>query len=321
MGNAFLAAVAVLLLPAGALGAQPQAPVAACYDEAKADLNADHLPEALAGFKRCLAMSKAPKEVWQMTLAVALTFDLMGARARAHEYYTWFLADTARRGSLDPKWAQRRLHVAREVERLDRELLAVRARLVVTSEPAGASVRVDDQPVDLELTRSTPLTVYLAPGSHLVTVARDGASHAATVRLWPGQRRELAVALAPKPPAPGPRPEPPQATLPTPDPALELAGWTTLGVGGASLVAASVLTALTLADYDEILELQDRPATPEVAARDRELRARYGDRQLAYWTLWTVGGAAVVTGFVLLVWSADRDAPVEPRPAGVAVRF
>jgi hypothetical protein len=64
--------------------------------------------------------------------------------------------------------------------------------LMVSSEPAGATVSVNGRP----LPQTTPAQLALAPGTYQITVEKDGRQASASVEIHTGEIRSLRVVLA-----------------------------------------------------------------------------------------------------------------------------
>jgi hypothetical protein len=81
-------------------------------------------------------------------------------------------------------------------------------RVMVTSDPPGAEVRVDDEEGEQPTRGRTPLDVQLPPGAHAVYLSRPGyRDEARTVTVVPNQRVRVDVTLQPA--LPTYRPPPP----------------------------------------------------------------------------------------------------------------
>jgi len=199
------------------------------------------------------------------------------------------------------------------------------ARVVV--EPEGAEVTVDG------VTFAAPRTIGLAVGAHAVRIAAAGCQPVTATLEVPAPQAVLAsyrLAAEPapvEPPAPEPEPAP-LIIAPEPGPDLTVRSggespwspvlpWTLLG-GGVALVAVgggmhgwAIQAADDTSKYAnpvEGLSDADRKSRFDQANEDMRLRGT-----LAY-VFYGVGGAAAVTGAVLLILDAVDD---EPAAVGV----
>jgi tetratricopeptide (TPR) repeat protein len=191
-----------------------------------------------------------------------------------------------------------------EIERKAAELLALPAMLVLSSEPAGAAIKLDGQ----DTGRKTPAEISVSRGPHKLDLALSGydaASESVEARI--GARHELHAVLkaTAKAPAAGETaaadlkvaPEAPHGT-----PATAL--WITSIVGAAGLVTGTVLGFMVLA------ERSDYDANPT------EATAKRGER-LALFTdvAFGMGAMALVTGAVLYFTGDSAQAPSSAEPA------
>ena len=193
-----LLAVAALLLIASPARALPP-DVEKLYNEAKKDLQEARFFPALEKFKRSLTLVKGDAESeWQMTLAIALTYEEMDQLDHAIEYYRRFLAATApRQASLSEKWRKRRKVANDTVAKRERQVLQVRGRVDFASKPQGALVKVDGRAIGADGRAITPFTAYLQPGHRSITMELKG--HQAgkeRVHVVPGARETVALPLS-----------------------------------------------------------------------------------------------------------------------------
>lgn len=195
--------------------------------------------------------------------------------------------------------------VARKVE-----LAAQASTLLVTSEPAGARIRVGDTWIG-----TTPFELPIDAGSHEVRVELDG-----YVAQWQridavvGERLSLAFALQPSPVEPPAAVEPRVALL-------RGLGASGLGLGLAGTLAGAVLIAI-----------DERPITSDCSGDnvDAAGHCRWRHATLEPGIALVSGGAALLgTGIALLVRarksgrSSDARARVrvEPRAGGLSLSF
>lgn len=198
--------------------------------------------------------------------------------------------------------------VTAQVERFEARLAAKGVQqLTVLSQPAGATVSVDDTPVGV-----TPGTFDLAPGRHrVVLILRGYADASSDVDLAPEHAQDLTLRLAPAAvgtpgpsaiaaPAPAPlAPAPPPAPRPTPAPEQPSKGlgiwpWVVMG-GGAAVLGGAVVFELLREGAERDAE---RDAT-QIGYKDK-LETMESRRTTAR-ILAGVGGALVVAGGVMLV--------------------
>lgn len=187
-------ALVALVSPRAGLAASPDA----LYEEAKEHLSQQRYPFALEAFKRALtqvAEDSVPR--WQFLMGAALTYEKMGQKAFAIEYYQRFLRSSS--GHADAKgkkWARRRTLVADQIVGLENLLLETHARVVIKSQPSGARVRVDGVNEGADGDAVTPCTVYLAPGERRVELILDGhEGFESMARLVAGARETLNATL------------------------------------------------------------------------------------------------------------------------------
>lgn len=228
---------------------------------------------------------------------VARAYEKLNEEARALQYYRDYL----RRGPA----AQNSDEVRKRILELE-GLLSSRGvqQLTVSSEPSGATVRVDGR-----LVGTTPWTGELAPGKHQLVVSKSGhAEQSRAVDLPLAKATYVELSLPEQslgsssnagtgvtlPPAVGEESEDKSSGM------LRAGPWITLGAGGAALLGAGTF------------ELMRRSAENEAeSASQAEYREPY-DRMQSHQTtarvLAGVGGALVVAGGVwALLVHADGD--------------
>lgn len=188
-----------------------------------------------------------------------------------------------------------------DVERKAAELLSLPATLVLSSEPAGALIKLDGK----EMGARTPAEIKASRGPHtleLTLPSYEVASESVQARI--GARHELHAVLKT---VPVPPQAPPPANLkltPEAHASPTTALWITSIVGAAGLVTGTVLGFIVLAersDYD---------------AKPSEASAKRGER-LALFTdvAFGMGAMALVTGAVLYFTADDPEASATPERA------
>lgn len=179
--------------------------------------------------------------------------------------------------------------------------------LVLSSQPAGATVQIDGRPVE----GTTPMRVRLSPGAHLLQVAIGARQAAKTVDIVAGQNA-LLLEL------------PPAAEATTATGSVEPASppgsvwpWVAFGVGAAGVLTGVVFTVIAADEADQ----RDAIGEDTTAARDHH------DAMNSANTLslvgYGVGVAGVATGALLMVLDdPERSASISPAvgPGFVAVR-
>lgn len=185
------------------------------------------------------------------------------------------------------------------------------ALLCVLTEPSGTIVDVDGRAVG-----ATPWAGVLAPGTHRLTLARQGyRAEAREVVLSPRRSVELSLTLAPTDAAKvvsAPESAVLASTVPTPSAAPQPTDSTKLTRGGVDawpiLTLSAGGAALMLAGAFELsrraAEADARAATTQIAYADRydAMRARQTTARLFA----VAGGALLVTGGVLVVLDTVR---------------
>ncbi len=188
--------------------------------------------------------------------------------------------------------------------------------VVISSEPPGATVRVDDR---TPLEGTTPLTVRLTPGEHTLRLELAGHAPGATkVSVVAGRANAAQVRLQPEQPPPDVVAEPvaPRTVEDVAPPASprwrSVTGWTAVGLG---VVAAAVGTGF-LADAagraDDSERLEPRDWRSYDAGREDFEAAR-----AAGWSAIGVGGALLAAGAALLLWPDPEGVGAAVAPGGV----
>lgn len=194
------------------------------------------------------------------------------------------------------------------------------ARLAISSEPAGAAIAVDGNPTG----RTTPAEVEVPPGDHTIVLTLEGhedASQSVTVGF--GVRQEVTATLTARPDSGGGLGSeedifggggegPGDGGTPVDGGEDDGPSYTAAkifaGIGGAALVAGTVLGFLALSeqsDYDEM---------PTVETKDRgERLALFAD------VAFTVAAASLITGIVLYLTEDGGEEEEEPAAEGASV--
>jgi hypothetical protein len=202
---------------------------------------------------------------------------------------------------------------------VEARITAARARpaiLVVSSTPVGAAIAVDGNPTG----RTTPAEVEVPPGDHTVILSLEGHDDASSsVTATFGTRHEVTGTLTARPTEP--------AQLGSEDDIFGNDGQGTggdggepvdegdgpsytaakifAGIGGAALVAGTVLGFLALSEQGDF----DKMPNEETADRGERL-ALFAD------VAFGVAAASLITGIILYLTEDGGDAPAEEAPAG-----
>jgi hypothetical protein len=181
-----------------------------------------------------------------------------------------------------------RSDVANQLQAAREALDATLGTVVLRSVPAGVAARVVHVGGDEECV--TPCEVRVDPGTVTATLQHSGqerklAGTVATGTRWTARATFDAVSSA----------EPSGQTV---------AGWTTLGVGGALLINSAIFAGLTSAAYADGQQLAGEPTTDDNRRRLADLRGDVDTRGLVADVSLGVGVAAATVGLVL--WLTDR---------------
>jgi Ni,Fe-hydrogenase III small subunit len=183
-----------------------------------------------------------------------------------------------------------------DVEKKLAEIVAMPATLVITTAPAGATLKVDGQ----DSGKVTPAEIQMPRGPHTLELTLAG--HTAVTEpltAKAGVRHELHAELQPVPAPPPPVAPPPPPPAPEPASPPTEALWITGIVGAAGIVTGTVLGFLALS------ERSDYDANPTAESADRgERLALFAD------VAFGVGAMGALTALVLYVTYDD-----EPEPA------
>jgi hypothetical protein len=231
----------------------------------------------------------------ELAYNIAVTYDAMGDAPSALRWYR----DYRRQGGNDADTAPLREKVA-ELE----AVLQARGvqQVTIVSSPAGATLRVDEQPMGL-----TPFTLELKPGRHGYRLTAPGrTSVEATFDLRADRSLDVAVALEPVQETPAPLVSASALAAESHEPSFmsRIGTWTWVSLGAGTLLLGGALgVELRRGQLDS--ELSDVP--------QEQYPGRY-DSMAAHQTtarvLLGAGAAALATGGVLLVLDASREPAV-----------
>ncbi len=227
-----VAALITLLCASPALAsAQDLDAARAAYDEGEAAAEALRWDDAEVAFRRSYALSNAPSAGFNAAMALRA----LGRHVAAVELLTELLA---RHGDWE--------HASVIAERLEEERARVATLHVEALEPPAATLRLDGRPLALPASGE----VALDAGDHVLRAEADAHEPFETsLTLDFGERRSLAIRLAPLPP-----------DVPVEAPGEDIAAspWLWLAVG--AVVVAGVIVGAVLADD----AMQLRPESPNV---------------------------------------------------------
>ncbi len=194
------------------------------------------------------------------------------------------------------KGADDREQVERVVAGLVERLRARRARAVVSSVPAGASVYLDDASAPAG---TTPMTLEAPPGAHLLRLELAGHRTALrTLELRAGASEAVAVELEAAPDAPQPKAE--AVAEPSDEDWRQPIGWTAIGLGAAATGAGVYFMLSALDTADEATGLPG-----EEQARYDRLGGEVEDLQIWMWSALGAGLALAGAGTALLMSAED----------------
>ncbi|MCB9574658.1 MAG: PEGA domain-containing protein [Kofleriaceae bacterium] len=175
---AVVALVAVATPPAAAQGAAKQAERE--YKLGYRALQAGDCAEALTHYQRSYQLAPRPRTLFNM----ATCQEQLGQDAEAWRNYHTFLDQAEARDAAIVVTARERIELLRQ---------RLSGRVTVTSSPAGAEVRVDGERSSRAV---TPVTLTLAPGSHVIRVSMpDAVAAERTVEIAPEATVAIGVEL------------------------------------------------------------------------------------------------------------------------------
>ena len=304
---------------------------AALYAQGKHALKRGDHATALEYFHVCLDQVKGHEEdTLQLILAVALTYEKMGAWPQAAEFYERFARRIEGRvAELGDKWQKRLKTVQSTLTTLNRRLIKTHGRLHVDSTPDEASLVVDGQPAGVGKEALTPFTLYLTPGKHVLRVEAEGYQPTEEVILLKtGEVRTISLTLTKQPVIPVVSPPAPPVGVPiiapetlheemsvSPLPPSDnlMTQGVLMGVGGALVIAAAGLSgaAAHAQHQQQIFDVEQGESTWDALDISRE------NTQRASWVLYAAGGATLIAGlgWFLHEWINGSDAP--PKHTGM----
>lgn len=204
-----------------------------------------------------------------------------------------------------PKALESEAHYQRGVQ-LKERLIAQLGRLTIESKVENIKVTLDGRPLELTAGKATAVVL---PGGHQIVASAPGyVTRTMPVVLSPGEESSANVALE---------------LLPAPVVTRRRwPRWLPWAVGGAgATLALAGLPVMQSADssyeaYDlaitEACAPPDGCAAEDVPEETNSLRDSGDLKRRSAQVLWTVGGAAVVTGAVLLLLNQPRSVRAEP---------
>lgn len=299
--------------------ARADAPLDTIYEQAKSELKSGEHDAATRTFREGLTRAAEGPERWRFRLGLALSRELAGDRVLALTHYRRFL-----RASMDDDrarvhpWPQRRAQAELDIAELETHVMETHGRLEVTSAPAGATVMIDGAE---DPSLPTPGAWYLPEGTVRVVVRMRGygwwretvvvtAGRADTIEVSLVASQSLALAPSVRSATSTPPPFHPLRTTTIVSPGLRplaVGGYAAIGVGAASLVAATGLTLATSSSVDELRALRDQPATQAVVGREAALYDRIAVLQRAYGSLYVIGGLTAAAGAGMVLYDATSD--------------
>ncbi len=289
-----LALLLVLATPALGQSLGPEAPADRRYQRGIKLFEEGRFALAAQEFR--VALELLPGSA-RLVYNLARSLESAGQLERAIETYQLYLR-------LAPK-AGDRADVEGFVRALGKELERQRGAVLVSTEPEGAEVFVDE---DGSAGRA-PLSLRLAPGRHVLRLEAEGhRSEVREVQVEAGGSSAVSVTLAPVP-APDPEPE----VVAVADPGMsarDLAGWSLLGAGVALGAVGGVFYAVSAETAEE--------GDAEGIARSRHtaLESDFSTQQALAWTGFGLGAALLATGTTLLLLPADETLTLRPALGG-----
>lgn len=226
-----LLAVALLgvATPAAADDPKPELDAAGrLYREGVKLVDAGNYPEAEAKFEQVWAIRPSH----DVAVSLAQTEQKLGQHAAAAEHLDYAIRTTLASKSASYQAMLRDMLADAQTHCARIELVTGRGAVLTVN--GAARGKADEQGV---------LVVHLEPGHHAVVASLGGREATASIEAAPGEHRKVPVPL---PPAALPPPVPPNGTGASPfSPVVAGFGF---GLGGAGIVAASVVTALASAE-------------------------------------------------------------------------
>lgn len=179
----------------------------------------------------------------------------------------------------------------------------------VRSEPAGAMVFVDaeTEPID----GVTPATFDLKPGKYDLRIEKDGfKSSIESVKVVPGKDQEVSVTLTRQMLSDTPSANFATETIKDVDgPRLDIYGWTTLGLGVATLATSGVFYALGSSDENDVNDYNKR--APDASREELQDLKDSANTNFDVSTITAITGGVLAAAGVALVsyhyLSADEE--------------
>jgi tetratricopeptide (TPR) repeat protein len=227
----------------------------------------------------------------ELAFNIAVTYDAMGDTPSALRWYREY----RRQGGNDAESAA----VLEKVAELESALQARGVQQVtIVSSPAGATLRVDEQPMGL-----TPFTLELKPGRHGYQLTAPGlTSVESTFDLRADRSLDVVVELEPlhEAPAPSVASSAPATRVAEASFVSRIGTWTWVSLGAGTLLLGGALG----------VELRRRQLDSELDGVPQEQYPDRYDEMSTHQTMARVlcgaGAAALATGGVLLVLDASR---------------
>jgi hypothetical protein len=276
------------------LAAKPESVAMTQFRKAKKRYDQGAYREALDLFQLAWEHSHSPNA----RLYVARCFKQLDNLVAAYDEFRGTLRDAADKTEKDEKYVDTRNAAAAEIALLEPKL----GRLVISVDDAmpGVAVTLDERPIPA-ISLGEPMTV--TPGTFVLVARADGKKDVRrSVTVAPGKTVTVAFFFDPPAATPG-APSAVRESEPPLSP-LQLAGWTVLGIGGASLVAAAATGAAAAARYHD---LEDAcPADSCTDTVNDVVSSGETFELVAYVTL-GAGAAAVLAGALMVGFGGDED--------------
>jgi tetratricopeptide (TPR) repeat protein len=228
---------------------------------------------------------------------MARAYEKMGDSAGALRFYREYLRQSPT--------ASDRATVEQRIAELEKKLEARGIQQVtIFSKPEAATVVLDGRPVGV-----TPWTGEIAPGSHAVTLRREGYQDGnGVIELAAGKALDYSLELKPKPAsatapvdtAPPAGTSAPPDSGPTESGGIGIGTWTAFGVGAAALGGALAFELMRAGAEDDVKN------EPTQLAR-ADAFDRMESRQTTARVLAGVGAVAVLAGGVLLYFDLSKS--------------
>jgi hypothetical protein len=275
----------VVTSPASAQSPEELKAARELFQEAFKDEQDGHYPEALEKFQRVAKV----KESASVRYRIATVLTAMGRLREARDMYR---AVAAAKSTLPPNDQATADSAAEKAAELDRRIPKLALR-VQDNPPSDVRVTVDGAPVPVT---TTPRTIELDPGDHVVAAtARGAAPSEQTVTLTDGGGEvPYTVTLTPEK----------KGTVAGPSSRSDTLAWVAIGGGGALLVTGAALLVLREGTIDDI-----KAACPDNVCPPSRRSEIESDRDRAHLfgplggSVALVGVAALGAGIYLLVRS------------------